>query len=357
MGMRGSANILAPIQAATTTDCDLWRRPSTLKLVRKSKNNPELQNLLAIASRLTFQPHRIAHLLDAKGRHELELPKGFPFVISLFHFRAGAITQRLTWHQRLELLVPLDGPLSERMGDRVVELQPGEVLVVDQLTPHQVVDVQGLDTRALILSILPECVFTPGSPPTDHAFLLPFHRKSGGPPRVLRLGSEQIGEAHEALARLLLCHFDQDRFHRDAGCKAWLLVLLNTLIREFRTSSIAQNELLLRQEQVTRLKPVFDLLRERYHERVSLQVAAGLCGMSTVTFGRAFKQISGMTLGGYLNHIRMTHAVELLEDTRESITQIAFRLGFSDQSHFDRRFRRTFGRTPNQHRAGVSGVG
>ena len=37
---------------------------------------------------------------------------------------ARAITQRLTRHQRLELLVPLDGPLSERMGDHVVELQP-----------------------------------------------------------------------------------------------------------------------------------------------------------------------------------------------------------------------------------------
>jgi AraC-like DNA-binding protein len=46
--------------------------------------------------------------------------------------------------------------------------------------------------------------------------------------------------------------------------------------------------------------------------------------------------------------------MELLEETRESIAGIASRLGFSDQSHFDRRFRRKFGCTPSQHRAGLA---
>ena len=79
-----------------------------------------------------------------------------------------------------------------------------------------------------------------------------------------------------------------------------------------------------------------------------------MCGMSKARFGRVFKQASGMTLGPYLNQVRMTHAVELLDEARDSISEIAFRLGFSDQSHFDRRFRETFGRTPSQHRASAA---
>ncbi len=322
-----------------------------LKLMRKSKNNAAWQNLLAIADGLKFLPHRISHLLDEKGRHELQLPEGFPFVISLFHFRAGAITPRLTWHQRLELLVPLDGPLSERMGGHVVELQPGDVLVVDHLKPHQVVDVPDLDTRALVISFLPECVFTAGGPPTDYAFLIPFHRKVEGHPHVLRAVSEKSGDTHEALARLLSCYFGKGNPHREAGCKAWLLVLLNSLIHEFRDSSLQRVELLERRKQADQLKPLFDHVREHYATRVSLETAAGMCGMSKAQFGRTFKHASGVTLSSYLNQVRMTHAVELLEGTRESIAEIAFQLGFSDQSHFDRRFRRTFGRTPREHRA------
>jgi AraC-like DNA-binding protein len=79
--------------------------------------------------------------------------------------------------------------------------------------------------------------------------------------------------------------------------------------------------------------------------------------MSKAVFGRAFKEASGMTLGRYLNHVRMTHAVESLEESRASIAEIASRLGFSDQSHFDRRFRQTFGRTPSQHRASLDRAG
>ena len=322
--------------------------------MRELKNSAAFRNLLTIAGRLKFRPHRITHQLDAKGRHELELPEGFPFVVSLFHFRAGAITPRLTWHQRLELLVPLDGPLSERMGEAVVDLQAGDALVVDHLKPHQVVDAPGLDTRALVISFLPECVFTPGSPPTDYAFLLPFHRKVEGPRRVLRAGSARAGEAHEAIARLSSGYFDQRKHHREAGCKAWLLVLLSVLIQEFRGAEIDRAGLLKRQEQEARLKPVFDHVREHYSDRISLCAAAKMCGMSDGTFGRVFKEVSGMTLGSYLNHVRMTHAVELLEESRESIAGIASRLGFSDQSHFDRRFRRTFGRTPSEHRAGLA---
>lgn len=248
-----------------------------------------------------------------------------------------------------------EGRILGMTSRSVVDLQPGDVLVVDHHKPHQVVDAPGLDTRPIVISFLPVGVFTTGGPPTDFAFLLPFYRKVEGQPHVLRISSSQVNEAHEALAHLLLCHCDQNSFHREVGCKAWLLVLLNTLIHEFRASSLERSELVLRQRQANQLKPVFDLVRESYQGPVSLKVAADKCGMSTVTFGRLFKRISGMTLTNYLSHVRMTQALELLEETEESIIEIAFQLGFSDQSHFDHRFRRTCGRTPSQHRAGISG--
>lgn len=309
------------------------------------------QKLLAIASQLNFRTHRIAHLLDAKGRHELKLPREFPFAIKLFQLRHGAITQRLTWHERLELLMPLDGPLRERMGDLVVDLQPGDLLVVDHLKPHQAVDTPGLNTRALVISFQQECVFTPGCPLTDHAFLIPFFRKVEGRPQLLRASSSRAAEVHDALGRLLESYFDRRGFHREAGCKAWLLVLLSVLIQEFRYSALERVELLRRQQQVTRLKPVFELVREQFAARVPLGAAAALCGMSKAVFGRLFKEASGMTLGSYLNHVRMAHSVELLEETHDSIAEISLRLGFSDQSHFCRHFHRSLGCSPGQYRA------
>lgn len=322
--------------------------------MRRIRTSAAFQALLDTASRLTFQSHRIAHLLDAKGQHELKLPADFPFVITPFHFRAGAITQRLTWHERLELLVPLDGSMQERMGELVVTVQPGEILVVDHLKPHQVVDSPGLNTRVIVITFLQECVFDPGGPLSDHAFLLPFFKKVEQRPHLLRASSTRAGEAYDALGRLLECYFDRGRFHREAGCKAWLLVLLNVLIQEFRHSTIERVELLRKQEQVARLKPVFDRVRENCTDRISLSTAAALCGMSKAVFGRVFKEASGMTLGSYLNHVRIAHAVKLLEETSKSLAEISLGLGFSDQSHFCRHFHRIFGRSPGQYRAGLA---
>jgi len=321
--------------------------------VHQSVDSEPIKKLREIAGKLNFQSHRIAHQLDAKGRHELDLPAAFPFSITLFAFQAGRITQRLTWHERLELLIPLDGPLRERMGDLVAELNPGDVLVVDHLKPHQVVDTPGLKTRVIVISFLQECVFTPGCPLTDYAFLLPFFKKAENAPQLLSAASPRANEAHKALAHLLECYFDQDGFHREASCKAWLLVLLNVLIQEFRDSALGRAQLLRRQEQAARLKPIFDWARKNYADRISLDAAASLCGMSKAVFGRVFKEASGMTLGSYLNHIRIAQAIKLLEETNESIAEISIQLGFSDQSHFCRHFHRSLGRSPGQYRASL----
>ncbi len=290
-------------------------------------------------------------MLDPRGQHHLKLPGDFPFTISFFLFRAGQVTRDPTWHDRLELLVPLDGPMQEQMGELRVDLEAGDILIVDHLKPHQVVDCPELNTRALVVTFMSECVFAPGSPPADYAFLLPFHRKVDNRPHVLRATTSLGAEAIDALTRLLKAWALNQTTHRQAACKAWLMVLLEVLIRAFEDSALAHAQLLRRQADAVRLKPVFDEVRKTVGARLPLYRAAALCGMSKSVFSRVFKEASGMTWVNYLNHVRMTQAISLLENTTESIAAIAASLGFSDQSHFDRRFRHTFGRTPSAHRA------
>ena len=77
--------------------------------------------------------------------------------------------------------------------------------------------------------------------------------------------------------------------------------------------------------------------------------------MSTPQFMKTFKQVAGMTLVAYLNHVRLGNAARLLRETNRSIADISSEAGFSDQSYFDKRFRRAFGRTPKEFRADVVG--
>ncbi len=312
-----------------------------------------LASLLRLCRHFTFEPHDIAAQLDAKGCYEVPLDDEFPFLIKLFHYTSRRHTRGGTWHERLELFIPLDGPARFRMGDDELALGQGDLLVVDNLKLHHVVDFEGFDTRVIVISFLPEFVYSLGSPSHDYAFLLPFYSRVDGRPHIVRAGSKAFAPAQDALGRLLGCYFgdDEPRIRR-AGCKAWLLALLFELARHFQTAAWMRWEFLRQQQRSLRLKHLFEHIRAHYPEKLSVEAAARLTGMSTAQLGRTFKKVAGMTLVAYLNHVRLANAARLLTETDDSIAEIASEVGFADQSYFDKRFKRAFGQAPREFREG-----
>jgi two-component system response regulator YesN len=71
--------------------------------------------------------------------------------------------------------------------------------------------------------------------------------------------------------------------------------------------------------------------------------------MSLAKFTRCFKQVAGTSYLVYVTRLRLTEAARLLRAGGRSIGEIADQMGFADQSHFDRRFKRAFGLTPSQY--------
>lgn len=308
--------------------------------------------LLGLSDRLCFEPHEIAAQLDAHGRYEVPLDEEFPLSIKLFRYTSRRHTRGATWHERLELFLPLDGPARFRMGDQEVELHAGELLVVDNLKLHHVVDFPGFDTRVIVISFLPEFVYSLGSPSHDYAFLLPFYSKVERRPHIVRADDDAAADVHGALARLLECYFGgaAKPFYQ-AGSKAFLLELLYHLAAHFHASEVLKWEFMRQQERSLRLKKLFDHINACAAEKLSVGAAARLVGMSAPQFMKTFKQVAGMTLVSYLNHVRLAHGARLLRETDRSIADIADATGFSDQSYFDKRFKRAFGRTPKEFRA------
>ncbi len=307
--------------------------------------------LLATCARVPFEPHDIAAQLDARGRYDVPLDAEFPFTIKLFHYTSRQHTRGSTWHERLELFVPLDGRTLFRMGDQDVELGAGDLLVVDNLKLHHVVDFPGFDTRAVVVSFRPGFVYSLGSPAHDYAFLMPFYARPERRARVLPLTDH--GEAARALSHLIACRFEEpDGPLQRAGCRAFLLELLFQIARRVRVTEVEQWEFLRQQQRTLRLKPLFDHVREHYADKLSVADAAGIVGMGLPQFMKTFKKVAGVTLVAYLSHVRLTNGSRLLRETGLTVAEIACAVGFSDQSYFDKRFKRAFGRTPMELRMG-----
>ncbi|MBI3414830.1 MAG: helix-turn-helix transcriptional regulator [Verrucomicrobia bacterium] len=330
--------------------CETERlRSSWLEIVNKIMTGWQL--LLETTARLPFERHDIASNLDVRGRYDVALDKEFPLLIKLFRYTSKHHTRGATWHDRLEIFMPLDGATRFRMGDQEVHLQKGDLLVVDNLKLHRVVDFRGFDTRVVVVSFLPEFVYSLGSPSHDYAFLLPFYSKIERRPHVIRSGEPVANEVHRAMACLLECYFaGQARPFFEAGSKAYLLQVLYHMAGYFRTSGVMKWEFMKQQQRSLQLKKLFEHISAHPCERLSVADASRLSGMTPPRFMKTFKQVAGTTLVAYLNHVRLANAARLLHETNHSIAEIATTAGFSDQSYFDRRFKRAFGQTPKDFR-------
>ena len=85
-------------------------------------------------------------------------------------------------------------------------------------------------------------------------------------------------------------------------------------------------------------------------DSMDLATLAGVAGLSIHHFARGFKQSAGVTPHHYLTQKRVERAQDMLAHTDLSLSEIAYAVGFSDQSHLARHFRQMLGVTPGQFR-------
>lgn len=93
------------------------------------------------------------------------------------------------------------------------------------------------------------------------------------------------------------------------------------------------------------------------HEPMSLGDLAREASMSRYHFLRTFRVVTGLTPHQFTLRTRLHRAAVRLRRSGESISAIAFDVGFNDLSTFNRRFRRVTGLSPSAYRAARSARG
>lgn len=94
-----------------------------------------------------------------------------------------------------------------------------------------------------------------------------------------------------------------------------------------------------------------ELLLDRLQENVTLREAAAAAEMGRFAFLRAFSRAYGLTPHAWVIQERVRRAQALLRAGR-TLADVAAEVGFTDQSHLSRHFRRLVGITPGCYRTG-----
>lgn len=98
------------------------------------------------------------------------------------------------------------------------------------------------------------------------------------------------------------------------------------------------------------MRRVRDHIDAHLSHSIELVELSEIAGLSVFHFARQFKHSEGVTPHHYLVSRRVERARELLAATNLSLSEIAFAVGFADQSHLTRHFRQIVRMTPGQFR-------
>jgi len=90
------------------------------------------------------------------------------------------------------------------------------------------------------------------------------------------------------------------------------------------------------------------LINEEFDQQLRVESIASELGMSVSGFHHHFKAVTAMSPLQYQKRLRLQEARRLLLGGRLNATDVAFRVGYNDSSHFSREYKSLFGLPPKR---------
>ena len=223
----------------------------------------------------------------------------------------------------LMLVAVESGSCGYRVGGKYYTLIPGKVLVIPEFQPYYVnssgynheyvLEIKGCHLSSILSSL--------GLNQTALYDVADF-------PAFLR-ALKEIGEFVDTL--------EKETFISISG-KCYELLMRLALQVNCKARKASQ------------LPRILEFLEQDFERKVTIEELEEFTGINKMTLIRMVKKKTGMTPMHYRLSRKIERAIYYLQIPDMSIKEIAYKLGFCNQNHFAKAFRRQMGRTPSEHR-------
>lgn len=102
------------------------------------------------------------------------------------------------------------------------------------------------------------------------------------------------------------------------------------------------------------LLKALDFIDINYQDDISVEDIAASANMNRKNLYSVFKKLTGFSPRDYLIYYRMCKATALLKGTNLSVETVAVSVGYGDQFHFSKEFKKNVGYSPSEYRRAIA---
>lgn len=254
------------------------------------------------------------------------------------------------WHKEFEFVVVIVGKVIYSIGDEEIELTEGEGIFVNSNILHQIVLLP--ETKSIVKSIIFDPTFIAGARQSiiESKYVLSVAESKNI--RYIRF-TPVVKWQKDIINKLLKAYeinekkefaYEFEVSHIISG--SWL-IMLKEIVKEMPNMD---RPVTLDEE---RLKMALNYIHEHYAEPLALENIAAKAHISKSECCRCFKRILHITPIEYVMYYRIEEALKRLYQTNDSISDIAFSVGFNGTSYFNKVFRKYVKCTPKEFRKSI----
>lgn len=267
---------------------------------------------------------------------------GSSFTLVKFDKNKNQNTYYWHYHPEIELVYVNGGSGKRQIGSHISHYTNGDLILIGSNLPHcGFTDKFTGNKSEIVIQFQPEFIksLTDNKPEMHQINLLIERSKTG-----LAFKGKTKTRIGKRIQELVM----QQGFERFLG----LLSILNDLqlSNEYQILNASGYSMQANLEDNERINRIFNHVKTNFQEAIVLDDMAALAGMTTPSFCRYFKRMSGKTFTRFVNEYRLVHASKLLSENSMSITQICFESGFNNFSYFNKSFKKFTGKTPSEYR-------
>lgn len=249
-------------------------------------------------------------------------------------------------HDFVEIMTVISGEITHRIGDSVITLSEGDILMMNKHISHSIDRVGAEDIGInIIISDSALGAIAPDLSDTVFSEFLEENSKERGEAMYLRFRTaeqRQIGNLLENLAYELTVEPPDHR------------IIVKTLSLLMQYLSAERESLLSGASPSGASRRKGDIIRyiKNEYRKATLTELSKLTYLSEPYLSKIIKELFGKGFSRLLLEERMNRAAELLKKTDMPIGAIIHSVGYENESYFHRAFKKLYGTTPLAMRKG-----